>query len=144
MIITIQPLGKRKAPVDEWEFTPPPEVLDPGGDGGMTLRQLLSRIVRDEVRKFHRRQKERMLVHVLTPGQIARAAAAGKVSMGQQEGGPQKVDPEAAVAIALQAFEDGLYLAFIDDAEQRDLDAQVRVNEDSRLVFLQLTFLAGA
>ena len=56
----------------------------------------------------------------------------------------QSVDPDEAVATALQAFLDGLYLVFIDDVEQRDLDAQVFLTPESKLTFLRLTFLAGA
>jgi hypothetical protein len=44
----------------------------------------------------------------------------------------------------LQGFEDGLYLVILDGEEQRDLDRQVYVTAESRMVFLRLTFLAGA
>ena len=54
------------------------------------------------------------------------------------------VDPEQAVATALQGFEDGLYLVMIDGVEQRDLNASVFVTDASQLVFIRLTFLAGA
>jgi hypothetical protein len=142
MLITTRGVGKRKVPVEEWEYQPPADITEPG-DGGLTLRELLSRIVREEVRLFHLRQRDKTLVHVLSNAQISQAAQTGKVSMGLQEF-TQKVDSEEAVATALLAFTDGLYLVFIDDEEQRDLDAQVFVHQDSRLVFVQLTFLAGA
>ena len=48
------------------------------------------------------------------------------------------------MAAALQGFEDGLYLVVLDGAEQRDLDCQVYPKPESHLVFLRLTFLAGA
>jgi hypothetical protein len=48
------------------------------------------------------------------------------------------------VATALQAFEDGLYLVIIDEVERRSLDEPVHLAEDSQLVFIRLTFLAGA
>ena len=54
------------------------------------------------------------------------------------------VDAEAAVGAALQGFEDGLDLVIVDGVEQRSLDSQVYLTADSRLVFLRLTFLAGA
>ena len=54
------------------------------------------------------------------------------------------MDAEAAVGAALQGFEDGLYLVIVDGVEQRSLDSQVYLTADSRLVFLRLTFLAGA
>ena len=48
------------------------------------------------------------------------------------------------MAAALQGFEDGLYLVVLDGVEQRELDRQVYLTAESRLVFLRLTFLAGA
>lgn len=51
---------------------------------------------------------------------------------------------DAAIAAALAGFEDGLYLVVLDGREQRDLDARVVLTQQSRLVFLRLTFLAGA
>ena len=67
----------------------------------------------------------------------------GRIDPGGRES-EDTVDPEAAVGAALQGFEDGLYLVIVDGAEQRSLDSQVYLTADSRLVFLRLTFLAGA
>lgn len=141
MRIGITSLATNKRPPEEWSVPLPPELKDPG-DGGLTLRELLTLIVRGEVEQFHRRQRERTLIQVLTSQQIEQQAAQGKIASGGQEY-RQKVDVEEAVATALQGFEDGLYLVFIDEIEQRDLDAQVYVSDDSRLTFLPLTFLSG-
>ena len=56
---------------------------------------------------------------------------------------PQNVSEEQAVAVACQAFEDGLFLVVIDGTEYRELDAQVFVQPDSQLTFIRLTLLAG-
>lgn len=56
----------------------------------------------------------------------------------------QPVDDESAVATALQAFEDGIYLVILDGEEQRELDREVHVQPDSQLVFVRLVLLAGA
>ena len=50
----------------------------------------------------------------------------------------------ASEFMADAAFEDGLYLTIIDGVERRSLDEPVRLTEDSQLVFIRLTFLAGA
>ena len=50
----------------------------------------------------------------------------------------------AAIATALEAFVDGLYLVVIDDVGYTDLDAIVSLKPDSRVTFIRLTFLAGA
>jgi hypothetical protein len=61
------------------------------------------------------------------------------------ENGPTgSVEEEAAVAAALRGFEDGLYAVVLDGAEQRDLDRQVYLTEESRLVFLRLTFSSSS
>lgn len=142
LLIETRVLGRKGRPLDRWSVPLPP--ADTGGDGdGLTLRELIARIVRAEVGAFRERQKAMRLARVLSDVEIAAGAERGKVdSGGRTPGAP--VDEEAAVATALQSFEDGLYLVVLDGVEQRDLDAQVYLNEDSHIVFLRLTFLAGA
>lgn len=113
------------------------------GEGGVTLRDLIDRVVRAEVDAFRTRQQERQLIRVLTKTQIADAAEAGKIEMGGSEVEPREVDEDSAVAAALTAFEDGLYLVAIDGREHRGLDEQIYVQEDSRVTFIRLTLLAG-
>jgi hypothetical protein len=142
MVIETRVVGKKARSLDRWSVPTPPGA-DDGGDGGMTLRDLIARVVRSEVNAFERREQSRRLIRVLSRAEIAEAAARGKVdSGGRPSTGP--VDADRAVAAALQGFEDGLYLVILDDVEQRALDAQVYLSPDSQLVFLRLTFLAGA
>ena len=75
--------------------------------------------------------------------EIEHAAERGKIEMGASEVGIQHVDAEQSVGVALQAFEDGLYLVIIDDVEHRDLDQQVYLKDDSRITFIRLTMLTG-
>ncbi|MCC6241292.1 MAG: hypothetical protein IT353_00540 [Gemmatimonadaceae bacterium] len=143
MLIETRVLGKKARPMDQWAVTDLPP-LDPrdGGDS-TTLRALIARIVRHEVAAFGRREQARRLVRVLSASEIEEAQLRGKIDPG---GRPMSapVDPEQAVATALQGFEDGLYLVMIDGVEQRDLNASVFVTDASQLVFIRLTFLAGA
>lgn len=142
MFIETRVLGKKSRPLDDWAVPGLPGDDDPG-DGGLTLRELIARIVRCEVAAFERRERARRFVRVLSPADIERGASRGKVDPGgRAPTGP--VDVEGAVGAALQGFEDGLYLVVLDGVEQRDLDAQVFPGPDSRMVFLRLTFLAGA
>jgi hypothetical protein len=142
MVIETRLAGKKVRALDRWSIpTPPPD--DSGGGGGITLRDLIARIVRSEVSAFEKREQARRLIRVLSDTEIADGAARGKVDAGgRAPSGP--VDESAAVGAALQGFQDGLYLVILDGVEQRDLDAQVYLQPDSRLVFLRLTFLAGA
>src|SRR5947209_5377356 len=123
-------LGKKKPLFADWSIPFPPDL----GDGALTLRQLISRIVRAEVEAFAQRQQERRLVRALTAGDIDKGVVKGKVDLGGRNL-KQEVDVEEAIGTALQAFEDGLYLVILDGNEQRDLDHEVRLQPDSRVAF---------
>jgi hypothetical protein len=139
MVIETRIVGRKSRPLDWWAVPTPP----PSDGGGLTLRELITRVVRSEVVAFDRREQVRQLLRVLSESEIAKGAAGGKVDPGGHEPtGP--ADSDAAVGAALQGFEDGLYLVILDGVEQRDLDRQVYLTAESRLVFLRLTFLAGA
>lgn len=140
MLISGKTLGSKKRLFEDWSIPIPP---DEGGDGGLTLGQLISRIVRAEVKSFQKRQHERQFLRALTAGEIEQAAERGKIEMGASEVGIQQVDAEQSTSVALQAFEDGLYLVVIDDVEYRDLEQQVFLKEDSRITFIRLTMLTG-
>jgi hypothetical protein len=140
-MLTIQgkAVGRKKPLFADWSLPLPPDL----GEGGrLTLRDLISRIVRAEVAAFRGRQEERRLVRALTARQIEEGAVKGKVDMGGREE-PPPVDEDAAVAAALQAFADGLYLVVLDGAEQRGLDQEVFLRPDSAVTFVRLVMLAG-
>jgi len=134
-------LGRRRALIPEWSIPVDPNPSD-GGDGGITLRELIERIVRAEVGAFERRQEARKFVRALSEREIEAGKEKGRIDPGGRDL-EQTVDVEQAVGAALQAFEDGLYMVVLDGTEQRELDRQVYVTEESRVVFLRLTFLAG-
>jgi hypothetical protein len=141
-MITVQgkALGRKQPLFADWVVPFPPD-LHQGGDN-LTLRDLISRIVRQEVALFQERQQERRLLHALTAKAIAAGVVKGKVEMGGRNL-QQAVDVEEAVSTALQAFEDGLYLVMLDGQEQRDLDREVYLQPDSQVMFVRLTLLAG-
>jgi hypothetical protein len=130
----------RKKPLFEDFSVPPPDAVAAGQP--VTLRDLIGHVVRAEVAAFRQRQAERRLLRALTARQIDEGLAAGKV----QAGGStldQAVDPDQAVATAVEAFADGLFLVVVDDTEVKDLDAVVPLTASSRLTFIRLTLLAG-
>jgi len=139
LTISGKALGRRKPLFADFSIPFQPDL----GDGGsITLRDLIERVVRHEVAAFKQRQADRQFVHALTAKQIEEGAARGKVDMGGRDL-QQEVDPEQAVATALEAFEDGLYLVVVDGAEQSLLDNQIFLKPDSRVAFVRLTMLAG-
>lgn len=165
LTVSTRTIGKRRPLLDDFGV-PPPEGLE-DGDGGIGLRDLIEHIVRQQHAAFREREESRRFDRVLSARKIEDDAARGKVAPGasqniearrelvERPGGPgagagPEADPdeawdeaEEAVAVALQAFEDGLYLVIIDGEERRDLDEPVYLRDDSTLVFVKLTFLAG-
>ena len=141
LTISARTLGKRQPLVPDWHMPWPPEESEQAEP--LTLRQLITRIVLQEVEAFKQRQKQGQVVRILTERQIENGLAKGRVDAGGRSL-HQPVDPAAAVANALLAFADGLYLVILDGEEQRDLDRQVFLHAESHLVFVRLVLLAGA
>jgi hypothetical protein len=142
MFVETRVIGKKSRPLDGWAIPTPPG-LDPSDGGPLTLRELITRVVRLELSAFEKRERARRLIRVLSDKEISDAAIKGKIDSGGRAASGT-VDEHAAIGAALQGFEDGLYLVILDGEEQRDLDREVYVNAESRMVFLRLTFLAGA
>jgi hypothetical protein len=140
LTISARAMGKRKPLVPDWQVPWPPEEHD--RTEPVTLRRLITRIVHQEVEAFKQRQERRQIVRILTERQIEEGLAKGRVDSGGRNL-HQTVNPEEAVATALQAFEDGLYLVILDGEEQRELDREIFLQPDSHLVFVRLVMLAG-
>lgn len=140
LTISARAMGKRKPIVPDWQVPWPPEEHDPGEP--LTLRQLITRIVCEEVEAFKKRQEAKQFVRILTEQQIEAALTKGRVDAGGRNLN-QSVIPEEAAATALQAFEDGLYLVILDGEEQRELDRQIFLQADSHVVFIRMVMLAG-
>lgn len=140
LTLNIRQLGRRAPLEPDWSIPWPPE--EDGGGEPLTLRQLITRIVRQEVAAFRQRHERRKLERVLAPAEIEQGLTRGRVESGGRTD-RQEVDDDSAVATALQAFEDGLYLVILDGEELRELDQEVFVLSDSQLTFLRLVMLAG-
>jgi hypothetical protein len=135
-------LGRKKPLFEDFSIPLPPQLGGEGDGSETTLRDLISHVVRGEVEAFKNRQEERKLVKALSAKDIEKAAARGKIDMGGRDL-EQHVDVDEAIGVALQAFEDGLYLVIVDGEEKRSLDAQVYIQPDSTVAFVRLVMLAG-
>ncbi len=111
--------------------------------GRVTLQDLITRVVLEEVKAFRQRQDERRLIRFLSAEQIAESAARGKIEMGGSEVPTQVVDDQAAVANALQAFRDGIYLAFVDGQQIQQLETELQLQSETQVSFVRLMMLAG-
>ena len=134
-------LGKSQNLFTSWEMALP-EDRSTGENRSILLAELLTEIVRAEIRAFGDRQSQRRLTKVLGLVEIEAGVALGKIDSGGSEL-EQVVDELGAIENALQAFKDGFYLVFIDDEQQEDLQANVALTDRSELLFLRLTPLVG-
>lgn len=141
LTISVQALGRTQPLLPDWSLPLPPNF--PSNGESLTLREVIRRVVCEQVRAFGARQRDQRFVRVLTERNIAEGVQGGRVIPGGHDLN-QPVDEDAAVVTAWQAFGDGLYLVILDGEEQRELDRQVWLAPDSRLIFVRLTFLAGA
>jgi hypothetical protein len=105
------------------------------------LRTLLTSLVESEVHAFAARQEQRALLRFMTDEQISEGIARGKVIPHGEA--PQSVDLHGAVAAAMQAFEDRLYLVLVDGESIESLDDTVELHNDSRITLVQLVALIG-
>lgn len=137
LLVEARLIGRHRPLFSGWHI----DLPDPGGDS-LRLRHLITRVVLEEVEAFHQRQEERRLARLLSPLEIEAGRAKGKIDSGEHGARPQ-ADPDAAVATALQAFEDGLYYVFVDGVQQTALDNEVFLRSESQVTFLRLVALVG-
>ncbi len=133
-------LGQKRPLLADWAVTLPLDLT--GEQGSLPLRDVLSQVVLAEVAAFEQRQEERRLARILGPADITAGVAAGKVNPAEHDL-QQTVDAEAAVATALQAFEDGLYFVFVEGEQVTGLDDAVALRPEMRMSFVRLVALAG-
>lgn len=132
--VRVKTLGKRK------DVMPPKPYELPEGIG--SLRELLTAFVEAEVERYNGKDPEAPLLSCLTAEEIEAQSETGKVSFGRLWS-DQKADKAKAVKTAIQAFDDGLVRALMDETELTELDAPLKVHEGAVFTFIWLTFLAG-
>jgi hypothetical protein len=131
-------MGKTRPTFTDWELSLPQDIEL----ADLSLRSLLTHLVHAEVSAFETRQSQRWLLRILSPEQIQFGIEQGKIESGGSEL-DQKVEADAAVEVALQAFEDELYFVFVDDEQIETLDAIAPLTPNSQLLFLRLVPLVG-
>ncbi|HLO99119.1 MAG TPA: hypothetical protein VK171_11040 [Fimbriimonas sp.] len=104
------------------------------------VRDLLEKLVRESVRDFKFRETDRQL-GFLTSDSIQEGIKRGKLGSPRAE--TQTVDVDLAVANAWQAFEDKLYLLFVDESEKVSLDELVVLQPETSIKLIRLTALSG-
>lgn len=110
--------------------------------GTRALRELLGELVALELREYVDRRLDESVFRVLTPADLERAASTGHYAV---EPRPFAEPPtvQAATRVALEAFVNGLFVVFVDDAQVTDLDHTLVVEGGTRLLLVRLVALAG-
>ena len=108
-----------------------------------TLNDLIEKIVTGQVNAFTQRQHESQLLKALTKKDVELGIQSGKITSGASQVPKQTVDLNQAITTAKEAFGDGLYMVFIDDEQINTLEEPISLKENSRLLFIRLTLIAG-
>ncbi|HEY3782920.1 MAG TPA: hypothetical protein VGL56_17685 [Fimbriimonadaceae bacterium] len=136
-IVELKTPGTKGPTFAPWDFEPD---FDESGGESFRVRHLIAKLVRESIKDFNLREKESTF-RFLTPAALDKGAQTGKFLSPREE--RQRPDEEQAIGQALQAFEDGLYLLFIDDEEKRSLEDLVSVVPSTKITLFRLTALAG-
>ncbi len=113
-------------------------------DGIRTVSELITDIVKREVSSFNERvadESKGRLKSYLTNDEIENLASSGKINSAINSEKTQ--DEEAAIANAIQCFEDGIYRIFVGDKELQSLDEEIILVENDELTIVRLTMLSG-
>ena len=143
LTIEAKVLGQRARAGHTWTVELP--LPDPATGENITTGALIALVVRHEVRADRERNAQRSLLRILSPADIQAGVAQGKLTMTRfdEEADQPETAEDNAVAVALQAYRDGLFYFFVDEQQLLDLDAPVPLRPDSTLTFLRLVALAG-
>ncbi|RRJ92246.1 hypothetical protein EG240_03455 [Paenimyroides tangerinum] len=133
-ILTLQlkRLGKKKIHLLEFEIEKQPQ----------TLKELIEQCVKSEVKRYNEKREEIKLMSFLSPKDIQEQSETGKIGFGDLEN-RELAQVDEAIANALLAFEDGLYVVFVDDEEIKSFEQSIDLKPDSVIAFIRLTFLTG-
>lgn len=133
-ILTLQlkRLGKKKIHLLEFEIEKQPQ----------TLKELIEECVKSEVKHYNEKREEIKLMSFLSPKDIQEQSETGKIGFGDLEN-RELAQVDEAIANALLAFEDGLYVVFVDDEEIKSFEQSIDLKPDSVIAFIRLTFLTG-
>ena len=134
LFVSLKSVGKRKNIISKQrlQLTSHPD----------TLRALLSEVIKLNVHQFHSKETEQPIVSYLTGKEIEEQAVSGKVGFGTIYNNNKTVVSET-IKTGIQAFEDGLFLVFLNDEEGKELDAPLTISDGDEVVFIRLTMLAG-
>lgn len=114
-----------------------------GVEGTLSLDQLFERLVARELAAANARRAESALLQILTPAALALGVSSGRYGREPRAAG-QLPSVETALHRALEAFDDGLFLVFIDGTQVLDRATVHSFRPDTELRLVRLVALTGA
>ena len=107
-----------------------------------TLEDLITQLVTHNVNSFNKEIDTNKILSFLSPNEIQNQSITGKISFGEIEN-KTKANINSSIENALQAFEDGIFVVFIDDDEVKTLKEPLSIKVSSSITFIRMTFLTG-
>lgn len=107
-----------------------------------TLEDLITQLVTHIVNSFNKEIETNKVLSFLSPSEIQNQSITGKIGFGEIEN-ITKANINSSIENALQAFEDGIFVVFIDDDEVKTLKEPLAIKESSSITFIRMTFLTG-
>jgi hypothetical protein len=116
----------------------------------ITVEDLIRRTVEEQVwdllsrRKVDEEEARRALERqYLTQDQIQEQASLGRIRMPQRKAKAPRINAEAEIRKALQAFAAGAYAVIVNRRQVTSLEEELSFGEMGKVTFLRLTPLAG-
>lgn len=107
-----------------------------------TLEDLITQLVTHIVNSFNKEIETNKVLSFLSPSEIQNQSITGKIGFGEIEN-KTKANINSSIENVLQAFEDGIFVVFIDDDEVKTLKEPLAIKESSSITFIRMTFLTG-
>lgn len=110
--------------------------------GIQTVRALLTETVKIMVSEYTARMDKNELLSVLTKEQIEDKSVSGKIGFGINYG-KKHPDLEKSIQSALECFEDGIVVLFINGEQVEELETRISLKDGDELTFVRMVPLAG-
>lgn len=145
ILISIKKAGARRNSIENQSFFLPDDFLE--GHGTKTIQDFLDAVTEECVAQYKKR-KDSTILKLLTKKEIEDKACEGKVAFDINYG-EKSPSLEQAKHNTRQCYLDGLFALFIDEKEicglqsSAPLETPVCLHENSSVIFIKLTMLAG-
>ena len=135
--VNVKRFSRKQNEIAQLEFDYPK-----GPEEMKTVRELLTETVKLMVAQYEERMDNGEALTALTKQEIEDKSRSGKISFGVNYG-EKRPDLEKNIEAALECFEDGMVVLFVDGEQAEELTTELTLQEGSELTFIRMTPLAG-